>query len=136
SCWQLRPSLRQRIRSSAACPSAAASIWTRTKARKKTDHFKTAHWEESDIANPLPYPFYLVEKLICRTHGSVRFCNIDTSYPQPLQHPPPTFSDPRLPGIELCVIDVVDYPAGILDGFCYGPDGLAPLHLSCSLVVT
>jgi len=35
--------------------------------------------EESDIANPLPYPFYPVEKLICRTHGSVRFCNIDTS---------------------------------------------------------
>src|SRR5262249_50049945 len=35
--------------------------------------------EKSDIANPLPYPFYLVEELICRTHGSVPFCNIATS---------------------------------------------------------
>ena len=34
------------------------------------------------------------------------------------------------------VIDVVDYAAGILDCFCYGPDGVAPLQLSCSLVVT
>jgi hypothetical protein len=44
----------------------------------------------------------------------------------------PTFSNPLLHGIEPCVIGVVDYPAGILD--C--PNGLAPLLLSCSLVVT
>jgi hypothetical protein len=41
-----------------------------------------------------------------------------------------------LDGIDPCVIDVGDYPAGILDCFCYGPDCLAPLVLSGSLVVT
>jgi len=34
------------------------------------------------IANPLPYSFYPVEKVICRPHGSVRFSHIDTSLPQ------------------------------------------------------
>src|SRR5215831_15668469 len=111
-------------------------MWTETKARKKTDHFKTAQWKGIRYCESAPLPSLSSREASCPTHGSLRFCNIDTSQPQAIQEPPPTFSNPRLHGIELCVIDAVGYPAGILDCFCYGPDGLAPLLLSCSLIVT
>src|SRR5215510_5509852 len=82
-------------------------MWTETKARKNTDHFKTAQWGGIRYCESAPLPFlssreaYLPHTWLGLQHRYVLAAD---------QEPPPTFSNPRLHGIELCVIDVVGYP--------------------------